>query len=91
MLSALNLGGLDLLLVELGGDRLRTGVGVDAGPPQLPAQEERDHEARRDEQLADRGQGAIEDSYSTALARRAMLHKTPSSHHPSSRLETSSG
>ena len=80
------LGGLDLLLVELRGHRLRTGVGVDAGPPQLPAQEEGDDQTGGDEQLTDSGQGAIEDSDSTTLAGCSVSHKTSSSHCPSSEL-----
>ena len=86
VLGPLDLRGLDLLVVELGGHCLRTGVGVDTGPPQLPAKEERDNETSGDEQLTDPGQDAIEDSYHSALARRSVSYKTPSTHHPSSQL-----
>ena len=70
--------------MELGGHRPRTRVGVNAGPPQLPAQEEGNNEPGGDEQLTDSGQGAVEDSDSTTLAGRSVSHKTSSSHRPSS-------
>ena len=85
VLGAFGLRGVDLLLVELGRNGLSTCVGIDTGPPQLPDEEQRDDEAGGDEQLTDPGQGAIEDSYSTALTGRAMSHKPSSCHRPSSR------